>query len=506
MLGHDRNLPATSSNWYQENADSLQLLYDVQGKNPSELKNRGAALPHINRVHFIGIGGSGMSGIALVAFERGIKVSGSDLKQSRYMRSLLRAGIPVSVGHDEINVMDPAIDVVVVSSAIPDTNPELQAARRLGLEIWPRARMLAYLGEGRKTLAVAGTHGKTTTSAMLATTLDRLGADPTFLIGGVVDGYDSTARAGRGEYFVVEADESDGSFTWLNPTLAVVTNIETDHVDHYASLEEIIEAFGSFLGKMVAEGTLVIWQGTPELSNLVAASKGKALVYGAHETALLRCEPRGIGEFDVVFADGMRCALSLAASPGFHNMLNATAVMGALYSLGFDREKAASALSQYSGVRRRFDHIGKAFDVTVVDDYGHHPTEIASTLKAASELGFRKVHVLFQPHRYSRTQALLKDFARAFDDADTISFMDIYSAGETPIPGINGEALVEALLDHDPDADVRFIRHRADVPAAISGLAEPGDLIITMGAGDVTLLAPLILSALSSRESSHVSI
>ncbi|MDR2587125.1 MAG: Mur ligase domain-containing protein, partial [Coriobacteriales bacterium] len=227
-------------------------------------------MSRIQRVHFIGIGGSGMSGIALVAHECGLEVTGSDLKESRYMRSLLRADVRVVVGHDAANVADSTIDVVVVSSAIPERNPEYRAAVERGLEIWPRARMLAYLSRKHKTLAVAGTHGKTTTSSMLATTLDRLGADPTFLIGGVVDGYDSTARAGSGELFVVEADESDGSFTWLDPTLAIVTNIEADHLDHYAGLDEIQSAFASFLDKVVPGGTLVVYNGSPGLVELAA--------------------------------------------------------------------------------------------------------------------------------------------------------------------------------------------------------------------------------------------
>jgi UDP-N-acetylmuramate--alanine ligase len=455
-------------------------------------------------VHFIGIGGSGMSGLALVAHDRNMRVSGSDLKQSRYMRSLLRAGVPISVGHDARNVADEDSGVGVAPPAIPENSPELLAARARGLEIWPRAQMLAYLGEGRKTLAVAGTHGKTTTSAMLATTLDRLGADPSFLVGGVVDGYDSTAKAGRGEYFVVEADESDGSFVWLDPALAIVTNIETDHVDHYTDITQIVGAFGSFLGKMVPGATLIIWNETLGLQDLLKATERDICLYGEKGDVQLRCEPKGIHDFDVVFADGQRCSLRLAHSPGVHNMLNATAVMGALDVLGFDREASAQALSQYSGVRRRFDYIGTSLGITVVDDYGHHPTEIASTLMAASEMGFRKVHTLFQPHRYTRTQALMEDFARAFDCADTVSFMDIYSAGETPIPGITGEALVEALLGHDPRADVRFIRHRDEVPATMSALAEPGDLIITMGAGDVTTLGPLILESLNQREHGDV--
>jgi UDP-N-acetylmuramate--alanine ligase len=444
-----------------------------------------------------------MSGIALVAHERGLKVTGSDLKESRYMRSLLRADVQVTVGHGPENVEDSAIDVVVVSSAVPANNPEYRAAVDKGLEIWPRARMLAYLSRGYQTLAVAGTHGKTTTSSMLACALDTLGADPTFLVGGVVDGYDSTARAGKGNFFVVEADESDGSFTWLDPTLAIVTNIEADHLDHYAGIDEIRSAFGSFLGKLTPDGTLIACGDCPGLVELANASGRKLITYGVTGNPSLRCEPKGVCECDIVFADGQRCSLKLSASPGIHNMLNATAVMAALDVLGFDRDASAAAIAAFSGVRRRFDFIGTAAGITVIDDYGHHPTELASTLKAASGLGYRKVHVLFQPHRYTRTRALLEGFSRAFEDADTISFMDIYSAGETPIPGINGETLVEAVRKHNPAADVRFIKHRGEVPDAMAARAEEGDLIITMGAGDVTVLAPLILEALQQREDAN---
>ncbi|MDR1083086.1 MAG: UDP-N-acetylmuramate--L-alanine ligase [Coriobacteriales bacterium] len=461
-------------------------------------------LPRIRKVHFIGIGGAGMSGIALVAHERGLEVTGSDLKESRYMRSLLRANVQVTVGHDAANVCDRALDVVVVSSAVPEKNPEYRAAVEQGIEIWPRARMLAYLSRGHETLAVAGTHGKTTTSSVLATSLARLGTDPTFLIGGVVDGYDSTARVGKGKFIVVEADESDGSFTWLDPTLAIVTNIEADHLDHYESLSDIQSAFDSFLKKLAPEGTLIVWNGSPELvelANDLATNSGRnVFTYGIEGTPSVRCEPQGVHDFSVVFADGQRCALHLEASPGTHNMLNATAVMAALDSLGFNRDEAAAAVSAFSGVRRRFDLIGQADEVTVIDDYGHHPTEIAATLKAASELGYRKVHVLFQPHRYTRTRALLDEFARAFDHADTINFMDIYAAGEAPIPGVNSEALLDAVLAHNPEAKVRTIKHRTDVFEAMQALAEPKDLIITMGAGDVTVLAPLILEALERRK------
>lgn len=454
-------------------------------------------MSQINRVHFIGIGGSGMSGLALVAHERGIKVSGSDLKESRYMRSLLRAGVPVTVGHDPANVADPSIAVVVVSTAIPKTNPEYQAAIDAGFEIWPRARMLAYLSQGSYTLAVAGTHGKTTTSALLATSLDRLGADPTFLIGGVVDSFDSTAHPGTGEHFVVEADESDGSFTWLDPSLAIITNIEADHLDHYPDFAAIQAAFSSFLEKLIPGGTAIVWSDDPDLVELADRSGRTVYTYGTNDAAMLRVEPDGVRDFELVFSDGERCSLHLDSSPGIHNMLNAAAVMAALDVLGFDRQRAAKAVSSFSGVRRRFDHIGEACGITVIDDYGHHPTELAATLEAASKLGYRKVHVLFQPHRYTRTQALLTEFASAFDHADTVSFMDIYSAGEEPIPGVNGETLVEEVLKHNPSAQVRLIKHRIDVPREMCAIAQAGDLIITMGAGDITVLAPLILEALA---------
>jgi UDP-N-acetylmuramate--alanine ligase len=437
-----------------------------------------------------------MSGIAQVAFARGIEVSGSDLKETRYMRSLLREGIEVKVGHDPLNVADPKIEVVVVSTAVPRSNPEYAAALKRGLTIWPRAQMLAYLGEGSKTLAVAGTHGKTTTSSMLATTLVRLDAKPTFLIGGVVDGFDATAHVGTGEHFVVEADESDGSFTYLDPSLALITNIEEDHLDHYESLDEIKESFSLFLEKLRPDGTAVVCADCAVLLKLAHASGKTLRTYGLTADADVRCVVKDARSFEVVFADGQSVALSLPASPGEHNMLNATGVLATLDELGFDRQKVATALSAFSGVRRRFDRIGEVAGVTVVDDYGHHPTEVAATLKAASELGYAAVHVLFQPHRYTRTQAFTPQFGAAFDAADTITIMEVYSAGEAPIPGVNGQSLVEAIKLHDPQARARFIEHRAEVPAAMAAQAKSGDLIITMGAGDVTVLAPLILEEL----------
>jgi UDP-N-acetylmuramate--alanine ligase len=474
-------------------------------------------LRDLKRVHFIGIGGSGMSGIALVAQAAGIQVSGSDLKQSEYMQALLRAGLDISVPHNAANVADPDIEVVVVSTAIPDDNPELVAARQRGLTFWPRARMLAYLGRQRQTLAVAGTHGKTTTSAMLASALVHLGADPTLLIGGVVEEFDSTAKVGDGSYFVVEADESDGSFVWLDPSVAIITNIEADHMDHYKSIDEVHVAFTAFLAKLDPAGVAVVCADSPELLSLAEKTGHDLLTYGLAADAQVRCEPGGGGadaggiagvaggrnaedgsSFAVAFPDGQRVSLRLEHSPGLHNMVNATAVMATLDYLGFEREAAARAVSGFRGVHRRFQIKGVAKGVTVVDDYGHHPTEVAATLKAASELGYNRVHVLFQPHRYTRTQAFVEEFGAAFDHADTITLMEIYSAGEEPIAGIDSALLLAAVQAHDPQANIRLLSQRFEVAAAMAAAAAPGDLIITMGAGDVTNLGPEILQILNT--------
>ncbi|MDR2492749.1 MAG: UDP-N-acetylmuramate--L-alanine ligase [Coriobacteriales bacterium] len=450
----------------------------------------------VARAHFIGIGGSGMAGIALVAHRRGIKVSGSDLKQSSYVQALLREGVAVSFGHDKAALHDSEIDVVVVSTAIPESNPEYAEARRLGMRIWKRARMLAYLGEGLGVLAVSGTHGKTTTSALLATSLVRLGADPTFLVGGVVEGFSASSYAGTGPHYVVEADESDGSFVWLRPRLSIVTNIESDHLDYYEGLDEIKESFAAFLDRLTDDGLAIVCADSPGLVELTRASGKPFYSYGLSVSADVRCRVKGVREFDVVYADGACCPHVLGSAPGVHNMLNATAVACALDWLGYDRAASAEAISAFAGVGRRFERVGTAAGVDVVDDYGHHPTEIDATLQAARRLGYRRVHVVFQPHRYTRTRAFMEEFASAFGSADTITLLDVYSAGEEPIPGINSEALARAIRAHDASADVACVASRHELPDRVAALARPGEAVVTMGAGDVTELAPLLLAAL----------
>ena len=459
-------------------------------------------IPQINSAHFIGIGGVGMSGIALVAHERGMTVSGSDLKESRISRALSQHGIRVDIGHDAANLGDPY--VVVVSSAIAASNPELRAAKARGIEIWPRARMLAFLGQSMQTIAVAGTHGKTTTSSMVATSLARLGADPTFLIGGVVDGYGTNAVSGSGQYYVVEADESDGSFTFLSPYIAMVTNIEEDHLDHYANLTEIEDAFVDFMSRTPQDGLIVIEGDDPRLPALAARTGRRVITYGFSSDCDVRCvlDP-GVSPgsaFTVILPDGSEGRLGLSSNPGAHNALNATAVMGVLWFLGFDVSRAAEALSRFSGVRRRFDRVGCEKGIQVVDDYGHHPTEVKATIAAAKGLGYKHVHVLFQPHRYSRTEALAKQWGSAFDQADTVTFMDVYSAGEAPIPGISGKTLVDSVLSHNPRALVAWMPHREEVTHYLATRLKSGDLLLTMGAGDVTNMGPLLLKELAEHK------
>ncbi|NPD33054.1 UDP-N-acetylmuramate--L-alanine ligase [Eggerthellaceae bacterium zg-997] len=463
----------------------------------------------IGSVHFIGIGGVGMSGIARVAHDQGMRVSGSDIKESRYTRALRDAGVEVFIGHDAANLGrgDACPDVVVVSTAVLDENPELMAARSRGIVVWHRARMLAHLGVGLQTLAVAGTHGKTTTSSMLASTLDDLGLDPTFLIGGTVCAYGTNAHSGTGAHYVVEADESDKSFTNLSPHAVLVTNVEADHLDHYRDLAEIEERFAAFIGLVPADGVVVACGDDPRLMKVARASASRVVSYGFAPTCDVRIEsyePQGItSRYTLRLADGRVLEGSLPQNPGRHNVSNAAGVVALVEALGLDAAQAVGSLTRFCGVKRRFDLVGQADGVTVVDDYAHHPTEIASTVSAAAELGYRRVHVLFQPHRYSRislfADVMRDEFAHAFDRADTVTFMDVYSAGETPVPGVNGRAFMNVVLESPDHPPAEFVPHRIDTVAALLAKVGEGDLLITMGAGDVTAMGPLVVEALRQR-------
>ena len=457
----------------------------------------------IKQVHFIGVGGVGMSGIARVAHDQGMQVSGSDIKESRYTKQLREAGITVFIGQKAENIPE-GNPVIVISTAILENNPELIEARRRGLEIWHRAQMLAHLGVGLDTLAVAGTHGKTTTSSMLASALDALGADPTFLIGGIVRAYGTNAHSGTGDHYVVEADESDKSFTYLSPKAVLVTNIEADHLDHYKDLDEIYDKFHDFMGLVPEDGVIVACGDEPHVVDIARSEGRRMYTYGFNEGCDVRItsyEPHGIGSrYTAVMPDGTQVEGAIKQNPGRHNVLNATGVVTLLWALGFDAAKVAQALSGFAGVRRRFDLVGEVGGVTVVDDYAHHPTEIAATISAAAGLGYKHVHVLFQPHRYSRaplfTQVLHNEFGAAFDKADSVTFMDVYPAGEAPVPGVSGKTFLNVVLEHEGHPQADFVAHRVDVVPHLMDKLQPGDLVITMGAGDVTAMGPQIIDAL----------
>ena len=461
----------------------------------------------IKQVHFIGVGGVGMSGIARVAHDQGMQVSGSDIKESRYTKQLREAGITVFIGQKAENIPE-GDPVVVISTAILENNPELIEARRRGLEIWHRAQMLAHLGVGLDTLAVAGTHGKTTTSSMLASALDALGADPTFLIGGIVRAYGTNAHSGTGDHYVVEADESDKSFTYLSPKAVLVTNIEADHLDHYKDLDEIYDKFHDFMGLVPEDGVIVACGDEPHVVEIARSEGRRMYTYGFNEGCDVRItsyEPHGIGSrYTAVMPDGTQVEGAIKQNPGRHNVLNATGVVTLLWALGFDAAKVAQALSGFAGVRRRFDLVGEVGGVTVVDDYAHHPTEIAATISAAAGLGYKHVHVLFQPHRYSRaplfTQVLHDEFGAAFDKADSVTFMDVYPAGEAPVPGVSGKTFLNVVLEHEGHPQADFVAHRVDVVPHLMDKLQPGDLVITMGAGDVTTVGPEFVAYMEDKD------
>ena len=456
-------------------------------------------------VHFIGIGGAGMSGIALVLHERGCKVTGSDLKESHYVRELEAAGVDVHIGHEASTIDREDPDVVVISTAIPETNPELVRARELGIPVWPRAKMLAALGAGATTVAVAGTHGKSTTSSMVATMLDKLGLDPSFLIGAVVEGYDTNGRNGNGGYFVCEADESDGSFLYLDPHIAVITNIEADHLDHYGTLENIEKTFCKFMSLVGEDGTVVIMGDEPHYAELARSTGRRVVTYGFNADNDYVCTEDEThhkleSHLSVTTPSGARARVTISSNPGRHNVLNATAAIAVADVLGLPVDKAALALSEFKGARRRFTHVGDVAGVTVVDDYGHHPTEIQATLAAASDLQFGRIVTVFQPHRYSRTEALQDMFAHAFDKCDVLLVMDVFSAGEMPIPGISGKTVANKVTAAGGVDDVTYLPNRKELVEHLCDIVRPGDLVITQGAGDVTSIGPSFIKAMKARQ------
>lgn len=437
------------------------------------------------RLHFVGIGGSGMSGIAEVLVNLGYPVSGSDVASTPVTRRLSKLGARIRRSHRAENVAD--ADVVVVSSAVRNDNPEVVEARRRRIPVIPRAEMLAELMRLKYGVAVAGAHGKTTTTAMIAEILDTGGLDPTVVIGGRVRALRSGAKLGRGDIMVAEADESDGSFLKMKPTIAVVTNIDREHLDHYADLGAIQDAFVQFVARVPFYGAAVVCLDEPNLRAILPRIDRKTITYGLSsdaEIAATDVSMVGFGASYVARRHGAKLGVVRLGVPGRHSVYNSLAAIAVALELDVPFSAAAKALSRFRGVDRRFQFKGEAFGARVVDDYGHHPTEIAATLSAAREgFGSRTV-VVFQPHRYSRTKALLEEFGRAFVLADHVIVMDVYAAGETPVPGIDGAVVADAIVRHGHPS-VRYEPRAAAVPKAIRSLVRPGDLVLTLGAGDV---------------------
>ncbi|MGW7053041.1 UDP-N-acetylmuramate--L-alanine ligase [Streptomyces sp. NPDC054887] len=456
----------------------------------------------MDRPHFIGIGGAGMSGIAKILAQRGARVAGSDARDSATAESLRALGAAVHIGHAAGHLADDST-CVVVSSAIRDDNPELVRAAELGIPVVHRSDALASLMTGTRAIAVAGTHGKTTTTSMLAVALTELGLDPSYAIGGDLEGPGTNATHGEGDIFVAEADESDRSFQKYDPQVAIVLNVELDHHANYASMDEIYDSFETFVGKVVPGGTLVVsadQAGAVELtSRLRDLSELKIVTYGDSPTADVRVHkitPRGLTSEVTVLLDGRYLTFTVSV-PGSHYAHNAVAALAAGVALGIPAHNLASALGKYTGVKRRLQLKGEVNGVQVIDSYAHHPTEMTADLAAMrGAAADARLLVVFQPHLFSRTQELGTEMGQALALADASVVLDIYPAREDPIPGITSALIVDAA--RAAGADVTPVADRASVPEVIAGMAKQGDLVLTMGAGDVTDLGPQILARLSN--------
>ena len=446
----------------------------------------------IGTIHFVGIGGIGMSGIAEVMHQLGYTVQGSDVAESYVVEKLRKAGIPVAIGHSADNLGDAA--VVVCSSAIKDGNPEMEAAAERRLPRVKRAEMLAELMRMQKTVAVAGTHGKTTTTSMVAALLDSGGLDPTVINGGIINRYGSNARLGKSDWWVIEADESDGSFLRLDGTIAVVTNIDPEHLEHYGSFDAVKDAFVEFIENVPFYGLAVMCVDHPEVQGVLSRIRDRRIVtYGFSALADVRADnvtpvPGG-SRFDAVILgkDGERRTIEgvQVSMPGRHNVQNALAAIAVALELGLTDEAIAGGFEKFDGVKRRFTRVGEVDGAIVIDDYAHHPTEIRAVLSAAREGAEGRVIAVMQPHRYTRLEALMDDFQNAFNDADVVFVTPVYPAGEEPIEGVDFAALAEGLRARGHRM-VRAIDDLKQLSRDLRDLAADGDMIICMGAGDIT--------------------
>jgi UDP-N-acetylmuramate--alanine ligase len=483
----------------------------------------------IQRIHFVGIGGIGMSGIAEILLNLGYKISGSDLKRSSVTDRLKSLGAVICEGHRAENVS--GAEVIVTSSAIQPSNPEVEEAHRLHVPVIQRAEMLAELMRLKYGIAIAGMHGKTTTTSMIAAVLAGGGLDPTVVVGGRVDAMGSNARLGRSQYLVAEADESDRSFLKLSPIIAIVTNIDREHMDCYRNLQDIKRAFLDFMDRVPFYGIIVACNDGPMLRSILPKLKRRMVSYGTRKDSDFQVRmnkgswsagrprpadvarartpaPPPVSSFSVTFRDKNLGEFRLHV-PGMHNVLNATAAIAVGVGLDISVAHIQESLETFRGVDRRFQVRGQVGGITVIDDYGHHPTEIRATLAAAKQCGYRKIHVIFQPHRYSRTRDLMDEFATAFGDADSLQVLDIYPASEQPIEGITGEALAQKIVEkagappssrslgQGGDSDsARYASSFEEAVKAATAQASEGDMILTLGAGSVSQLAPMLLEKL----------
>ncbi|MEW6254750.1 MAG: UDP-N-acetylmuramate--L-alanine ligase [Pseudomonadota bacterium] len=447
----------------------------------------------LGSIHFVGIGGIGMSGIAEVLHNLGYQVQGSDVAESANVKRLRDMGIAVMIGHAAANV--DAADVVVVSSAIKRDNPELQAARARRLPVVRRAEMLAELMRLKSCVAIAGTHGKTTTTSLVATLLDAGGMDPTVINGGIINAYGTNARLGDGDWMVVEADESDGTFLKLPAEVAIVTNIDPEHLDHFKTFERVQEAFKSFVENLPFYGFAVMCIDHPVVQALVGHVEDRRVItYGENPQADVRLVDvdlkGGITKFNVLFRDRANGAVHRLEGlrlpmPGRHNALNATAAIAVAHELGIADAKIVEALGQFGGVKRRFTRTGEWNGVTIYDDYGHHPVEIAAVLRAARAASEGQVIAVVQPHRYTRLASLFDDFSTCFNDADHVIVAPVYAAGEAPIPGADRDHLVQGLRARG-HRSVTALDGPEHLAGLIAGIAKPGDYVICLGAGNIT--------------------
>ncbi len=437
------------------------------------------------RIHLVGIGGAGMSGIALVLQGMGAVVSGSDLRPSEVTRILEEKGIKVFPGHAE-SFLAPQTDLVVVSSAVPHDNPEIQAAQRRGIRVIKRGEMLAWLSNSYRGIAVAGAHGKTTTTSMISLVLEENGLDPTFIIGGQMQRTLVNAKLGHGEFFVAEADESDASFLLLHPYVGVVTNVEDDHLDYYRSVENIRAAFRQFIDQIMPDGFAVLFAGDRFLADLKGQTSTRLVFYGFDESCDYYCcniRARGTGSEFEAYKQGRSLGEVFLKVPGVHNVLNAMAAIAVGLEIGIEFKGIVKALGEFAGAKRRFEVVGKLNGITVIDDYAHHPTEIRATINAARQFHKNRLIVIFQPHRYTRTQLLGHQFGPAFRGSDMVIITDVYSAGEPPIPGVTGELIYRSALAEGCNAV--YIPAKDEVVDYIAKRLKCDDLVITMGAGDI---------------------